>query len=246
LSNAIKYNRAGGQVRLDIEPGASHIAFSVHDTGAGLSATQRAGLFEPFDRLGAEHSGTEGTGLGLAITRQLVLLMDGQLQVESTPGQGSCFTVRLPVGSAVAEPVAADARAPLAETTRRPLRALYVEDNPTNLVLMQAMLERPECAGVTLHTATDGRTGLAAAQRLRPELILLDLSLPDMDGRELLQRLRDDPALAQVPCVAVSANALAPEVASALQAGFQDYVTKPFSLQRLVEVLDHYRAQPAR
>ena len=245
LSNAVKYNRAGGQVRLDIEPGGSRVAFSVCDTGVGLSAAQRAGLFEPFNRLGAERSGTEGTGLGLAITRQLVLLMDGQLQVESTPEQGSCFTVRLPACAAAAEGVAVDLHAPQAEAKRRPLSALYVEDNPTNLLLMQAMLERPECDGVTLHTATDGQSGLAAAQRLRPGLILLDLSLPDMDGRELLQRLRDDPALAQVPCVAVSANALAPEVASALQAGFQDYVTKPFSLQRLVEVLDHFRTPSA-
>jgi signal transduction histidine kinase/ActR/RegA family two-component response regulator len=247
LSNAIKYNRAGGSVWLDIEAGAQRVGLAVRDTGAGLTAAQRAGLFEPFNRLGAESTDTQGTGLGLAITRQLVLLMDGALQIDSEPGRGSCFTVQLP---AVTRPAAQQlASAPsavrrpsvAAETGRGPLSVLYVEDNPTNLVLMQAMIDLPEFAGVTLHTATDGPAGLAAARQLRPGLILLDLSLPGMDGRELLQQLRVDAALKAVPCIAVSAYALAPEIESALQAGFQDYVTKPFSLQRLVEVIDRCR-----
>jgi len=121
------------------------------------------------------------------------------------------------------------------------LSVLYVEDNPVNVMLMAAMLERPECGDVALQSAADGPAGLAAALQLKPDLFLLDLSLPGMDGYELLRRLRTHPELASTPCVAVSANALTTEVAAALRAGFDDYVTKPFTLRQLAELVGRFR-----
>lgn len=231
------------------QPGEKWVGISVQDNGVGLSQVQRAGLFEPFNRLGAERSGVEGSGLGLAIRRQLVALMGGTLQVDSEPGRGSCFSLQLPacaVPARVAPRPAApiDGPATLAAAQRGQLSVLYVEDNPINLVLMEAMMSRPECAGVTLHTATDGLAGLAAARRLKPERILLDLSMPGMDGRALPHKLRAEPALAHIACVAVSANALTQDIETALQDGFHDYMTKPFTLRRLAELVDHYRRGP--
>ena len=284
LSNAIKYNRQGGQVVLSLSrvagdgQAAGLIEIAVSDTGPGLSPRQISGLFQPFNRLGAELGEVEGSGLGLAVARALVEAMGGTLRVSSASGQGAMFTVRLPdvapagLGTVeVAEEVAAVADGPTvvvcdgrdgppsgaaphpgagdaggdAPTSAfaRPFVVLYVEDNRLNATVMRHAMKR--LAGVQLEIATDGQAGLDRARQLQPDLVLLDMNLPLLNGTEVLQRLRADSALADTPCVAVSANAVPGDIASALAAGFDDYVTKPFSITRLLGLVEDRRQQAA-
>jgi hypothetical protein len=243
LSNAVKYNCRGGRVDVRVGADAGGVSIAVRDTGPGLRPEQVAELFQPFNRLGAERSGVEGTGLGLLIARDLVQAMAGTLQVHSAPGQGSEFTIRLRPAAAAAvasEPVAAAAPGP---APARPTLLLYVEDNPVNAELMCAIVAQRE--GFRLEIATDGEAGLQAARRLRPDLVLLDMNLPLLDGTQLLQQLRADPVLASIPCVAISANAMATDIQHALDAGFTDYITKPFEVSRVLALLDQLR-RPAQ
>lgn len=247
VSNAIKYNRPGGRVSLRVQAAGAAVELQVADTGAGLSAAQQACLFEPFNRLGAEHGGVPGTGLGLSIARQFVQQMGGELSAHSEPALGSCFTVRLPAAAApvtaagAAKAAAQGVTAAASPASGPPLKVLYVEDNPVNLLLMEAMVERSECGPVELVTAQDGAEGLARLRAQRPDLVLMDMDLPMMTGTELLAQVRSDPALRDVPCVAVSANAMPADIEEALASGFADYVTKPFTLERLAALLARYR-----
>ena len=243
LSNAVKYNREGGSIAVDMVCREQELSVAISDTGMGLLPEQLAELFQPFNRLGAECSQTEGTGLGLVISRQLVDAMGGQIFARSVVGQGSVFTLCLPVAAGLAVPALDHALA--VESTGggaavRQLRVLYVEDNRLLAEMMRQFFRRID--GVQLELATDGEAGLAAARALRPDLLLLDINLPRLNGFELLARLRADPELASIPCVAVSANAMGTEVARALSAGFFDYITKPFPFDRIVQLVDKLRA----
>jgi PAS domain S-box-containing protein len=238
LSNAIKYNRAGGRVLLALATEASRVQLSVIDEGEGLTPSQQAQLFQPFNRLGAERRRVEGTGLGLVIARELTLAMEGRLEVKSVPGQGSRFTVVL--RAAAADGVAAaelqpppTEPAPLAEPA--PRHVLYIEDEPLNAILMQEVFRtRPNWS---LHLAEDGTRGLQMARKLAPDLLLVDLNLPDMSGLQVVQRLKADPRTARLRCVAFSADAMREQVDAALAAGFDDYWTKPLDLKRLLQLL---------
>jgi CheY-like chemotaxis protein len=215
----------------------------VRDTGEGLTPEQLAQLFQPFNRLGAELRGIEGTGLGLVIAKQLVEAMGGQLDVTSTVGVGSIFTVRLrrsAAGKATPQPADRQIEAKLRTPgpPARPFVVLYVEDNAVNVEVMRAALAMRE--RVKVEVATDGQMGLDMARRLRPDLVLLDMGLPLMDGPTVFAHLRADPALAHIPCVAVSANAMDTDINQARAAGFADYIVKPFGLPRLLEMLDRH------
>lgn len=263
LSNAVKYNRPGGwvQVRSQRVPfarrppawrsvsegGLDAVMLSVTDSGRGMTAQQLAHLFEPFNRLGAESGPVQGMGIGLAIVRQLVGRLGGHVEVSSTPGEGSEFRVWLdaaPCDQQVGEPVQLPL-APMPEPLWRPdgLQALYVEDNPVNLLLMQEMFKKRP--GWSLFTAVNGLDGVAQAHRLRPQLALIDMQLPDIDGIEVLRRLRLEPAMAAVPCIAVSANAMPDDIARARDAGFSDYWTKPVDLKHLLAALDTLADAPS-
>ncbi|HEX7688819.1 MAG TPA: ATP-binding protein, partial [Burkholderiaceae bacterium] len=213
LTNAIKYNRPGGTVRVDAVPEAGRVLLRVSDDGIGMTAAQQELAFEPFNRAGAERDEIEGTGIGLTIVRTLVERMGGRITVASTPGVGSVFAVSLD---------AAAAAAPLAQPTRR---VLYVEDNEVNVMIVAELVRRR--GDVEFHSAPDGATGIASAARLMPGLTLVDMQLPDIDGLEVLQRLRADPATAGLRVVALSANAIPADIQRALDAGFDDYWTKP-------------------
>ncbi len=240
LSNAVKYNRHGGWVEVSADAAEGEVRVAIRDSGRGLNAAQRAQLFQPFNRLGAEATAVEGTGLGLVIVRELVALMGGRIEVVSEPGAGSTFTLWLPR----AEPPAAIGAAlppalpagPAAARSARRGTVLYIEDNPSNVALMQEIAAlRP---ALDLQVASDGRSGLAAARSHAPALILLDINLPDIGGFEVLRALRADPALAGVPCVALSANAIPAEIARAREAGFSDYLTKPIRIDALLALFD--------
>jgi len=235
ISNAIKYNRPNGSVEVELlcVDGATTIA--VRDTGIGMTAQQLEHLFEPFNRLGSEHSGIEGAGLGLVLCRKLVELHGGRLRIDSRPREGTLAQVMLP--RAAATPCDAPASCPAVnECTpeRRPCvtdaSVLYVEDNPVNVVLVQQLLQRwPQ---VRLHIAETGGAGIEMARARRPDLVLLDMQLPDMDGLAVLDALRADATTATLPVIMVSASAMAEQVDGALRRGASGYLTKPIDFEQ--------------
>jgi signal transduction histidine kinase/ActR/RegA family two-component response regulator len=243
VSNAIKYNRPGGRVRVDLRVVGDRARLVVHDTGIGLSRDQREGLFRPFDRLGRETTGVQGTGLGLVITRKLIQLMEGTLEVESTPGVGSRFIV----GLALAPAQDGDAGDPRqrrpgpgasAPADRLAGSVVCVDDDETNRALMQAYLSRRP--RVRLAMVSDGALALAAAARERADLMLIDIMMPGMDGFAILRELRRHPQLQATRCVAVSANAMPADVERAIAAGFDGYLTKPLSIALLLAEVDKW------
>ena len=240
LTNAVKYNRRGGQVRIEAHADGAMVVLEVHDTGRGLTPQQLAHVFEPFNRLGAEREGIEGTGIGLAIVKINVERMGGAVSVRSEAGVGSCFEVRLPVGVVLApEPTAAamaDAAAVAPTPRAHGARVLYIEDNPVNALIVRELLTQRR--DLVLDEAPDGCSGIDSARRMRPNLILLDMQLPDIDGMEVLRRLRADPATAAIPCIALSANAMPDDIQTALSAGFADYWTKPLDFRVFMSALD--------
>ncbi len=230
LSNAVKYSRAGGTVAISCGRHRDRIAIAVSDQGIGMGPEQMRRLFEPFDRLGAERHRIEGTGIGLVITRALLEMMGGSIEVWSEPGAGTVFAAWLPaVPSAPADGVPDPGGA-------SPARVLYIEDNAANAALVATVLrQRP---GIALALAPDGESGVAQARTERPDLALIDVDLPDIDGFEVLRRLRADPATAGIRCIALSADATARQAARARAAGFEDYWTKPIRAERFREALD--------
>lgn len=235
LSNAVKYNQAGGEVNLNCaESDNNYLRITVSDTGPGIEATRLEELFQPFNRLGAEGSNIEGTGIGLVITRQLMELMGGSLGVDSVVGEGSRFWVDLPLYSG-SVPMKAkektDDGAVLAQADRA-YKILYVEDNSANLKLVQRMFAaHTEC---TLLSATTAEQGLAVAMGEKPDLILMDINLPGMDGYEALIQLRNNPATDAIPVIGLSANAMPSDFERAEAAGFDEYLTKPIEANKLL------------
>jgi len=295
LTNAIKYNRPGGTVHVEVQtvtaagqmsnPGDAcgiappSLRVRVIDTGRGLTAAQIRQLFQPFNRLGAEESGVEGTGIGLAIVKGLVERMDGTITARSVPGEGSTFTVCLPLGGSVAAtagaaqppspvtpgdpatsavangdvdagasrgpvtgPIAPAASQPRADGGTAFARILYIEDNPVNTMIVAELLKRR--SDLALHLAEDGASGVALARTLIPDLILLDMQLPDMDGHEVFRRLQADPGTSRIPCIALSANVLQSDIDRALTAGFDAYLTKPFEFEGFLALIDRHVHPP--
>ena len=241
LSNAAKYNRPLGSVRLTCRSEGRSVRLSVTDSGRGMTPAQLEHLYEPFNRLGRDRTAIAGTGIGLVITRHLVMLMHGHLEVQSVPDVGTTFSVTLPrVADAVAVADTVDAPGPAAGRT--PLlapaqgRVLYIEDNEVNAQLMRAILrQRPD---VELQVADQVSSGLAAARSTRPDLILLDLHLPDGDGEVVLDALHADPQLRGIPVVVVSADATRAQVEALLQRGVLAYLTKPLNVNEILGVVD--------
>jgi PAS domain S-box-containing protein len=237
LSNAVKYNIERGRVHISaMRRDTQTVEIAVTDTGQGLSEQQMSELFQPFNRLGRESSGVEGTGIGLVISQRLAELMGGSLRAHSVEGEGSTFILTLPRG-------VREARAGKAVPGDSGLSPLYhrrlvhyIEDNETNAEVMRGILaQRPQ---VTLEVSATGLDALAAIRERRPSLVLLDMHLPDIDGLELLQQLKDDPDTADIPVVVVSADAMTTRMDAALQAGAEHYLTKPVSVPELLAVLD--------
>ncbi|MGC8762040.1 MAG: ATP-binding response regulator [Acidobacteriota bacterium] len=239
LSNAVKYNRENGQVRVALQREGDRVALSVADTGPGMEASEAERVFEPFERLGADRKGIPGTGIGLSLSRRLARLMGGDLQVESTPGVGSRFTLFLPAAPAASDEGSAAASpgtVPFPEAAAGARRTvLYVEDDGANVALVRRILERrPE---LRLLVAGTVREGLEAARRERPSVLLLDLHLPDGNGLEIPEALQKE-GEAVPPVVVVSASAMPHEVSRVLERGVSAYLTKPLDIGRFLEALD--------
>ena len=240
ISNAIKYNQPGGWVTLSAESAGEALVISVSDSGAGLSAEDCARLFTPFERLGAEQTDTEGSGIGLALSRRLMGAMHGEIGVDSVPGQGSRFWVRLPWAAPPrrAEPVPTPADTPSSAARAADWAGhslLYVDDNAVNIMLMEVLVA--DLPGLKLRVAQSAREGLEMALADRPDLVLLDIHMPGLSGYDMLSRLRERPATADIPVVAVSADALPASIVRARAAGFVDYLCKPLDLDRSLDVI---------
>lgn len=246
LSNAIKYNRPQGHVHIACTAGAQGVRIAISDSGPGLSEQQAARLFQAFERLDAVRSGVEGAGLGLALSKHLMDAMGGEIGLDSEVGVGSTFWLRLPRAEAPAVPGRGELLAPpLPGDSLPPARlrkVLYIEDNPVNVLLMEAMLAR--LPGLLMLSAPLPLLGLQMVADERPDLILLDIQLPGMDGYEVLRRLRLLEAGRQVPVIAVSANAMAHDVEHGLAAGFVRYLTKPLDMQELLVAVEAALATP--
>ncbi len=240
LSNAIKYNQANGTVVVDCAiTSPDRIRVSVRDTGAGLPPDMLLQLFQPFNRLGQERSMEEGTGIGLVMCKRLVELMGGVIGVESIVGLGSVFWFEL---NSATEPQLEVDTAPAA-IVQNPFQhggalrtLLYVEDNPANLKLIEQLIaRRPD---IRLLTAIDGHLGIQIARANQPEVILMDINLPGISGIEALKILREDPATAHIPVLALSANAMPRDIEKGLQAGFFRYLTKPIKVNEFMDTLE--------
>jgi len=240
LSNAIKYNKEHGTVDVDCAVSAAgRIRISVKDTGAGLPPEKVAQLFQPFNRLGQEDGSVTGTGIGLVVTKRLAELMGGLIGAESNVGVGSVFWCEL--NSAVAPQLAVNSGDDAASvSTQVPAGArrrtlLYVEDNPANLKLVEQLMARR--TDIRLLSAVSGTLGIDLARAAQPEVILMDINLPGISGIQALKILREDPATAHIPIVALSANAMPRDIEKGLEAGFFRYLTKPIKVKEFMDTL---------
>jgi PAS domain S-box-containing protein len=243
LSNAIKYGVEGGHVIVGAAVKDDSIAIAVTDDGPGLSEDELGRLFQPFERLGAERSHIQGTGLGLALSRQLAVAMGGAVEVRSTPGEGSTFTVRLQRATATESGSVIPARGPAVLRDAAAERTvLYVEDNLATVALVESIFAlRPT---VRLMTAMQGGLAVELAREHQPDLIILDLYLPDLNGDEVIARLGQDPRTAGIPVVIYSADATERQVQRLRDAGAIDYLTKPAKVTDFLEMVDSVLGRP--
>jgi signal transduction histidine kinase len=239
LANAVKYNMRGGSVSVRCKAaGERRLRIVIADSGIGIAEEDLERLFVPFERLRAERTAVEGTGLGLALSKGLVEMMGGEIAATSAVGSGSTFSIELPAAQALPAAVPSAsveaAEQPRADSNARTI--LYVEDNPSNVKLVERVLAlRPE---IRLVVAMRGALGIDLARERHPCLILLDLNLPDISGEEVLRRLKLDPQTIDMPVVVISADAT-PGQRERLQAkGAADYLSKPFEVTRLLEIVD--------
>ena len=245
LSNAVKYNNKNGRIEIhcdDIEN--NMVRLSVIDTGKGLTKEQQAQLFIPFNRLGAEKTRMQGVGIGLVITKHIIELMDGNVHVECVPEKGCNFSIELQSATVdrVAErfeniyEIAKRKEAGDTEVESDRKTVLYIEDNPANLRLVTQMMGR--LAKVNLMSAHEPYLGLELAKQHQPDLILLDINLPGIDGYEVIKRLRDDAVTEEIPIIAISANAMKKDIKKGMNAGCKDYITKPIDVVKLMTTID--------
>lgn len=243
LSNAIKYNRPGGEVRIEVIVQAPHVSIAISDTGHGIAPELLGRLFKPFERLGADPQ-VEGTGLGLSLSKSLLEMMQGHLQVRSDPGQGCCFTLQLPCahvsGSHLPPMVALEVARPRTEFDAK---VLCIEDNLSSLALIETLMQRRP--GIQLLSSMQGQMGLDLARQHTPQLILLDVTLPDLEGLEVLRRLRQSPATASTPVLMITADASDLAHRALRDAGATAILTKPIHIQAFLGHLERYLPESA-
>ena len=238
LSNAVKYNVEKGTISVAEEIGKTgRLKISVTDTGPGIPKDRQIELFSPFNRLGAETSDIEGTGIGLVLTKRLMEEMGGEIGFSSEEGRGSTFWIEFPIAKAATDqPVRPDhgkARELILDGQKKLL--LYVEDNPANLALMESIVEGIH--NLSLISAPTGELGYSLAETHNPDIIILDINLPGMDGCEAVRLLKSRKSTEKIPVLALSADDMPRSVERGLKAGFDDYLTKPIDVPRLMEAI---------
>ncbi len=242
LSNAVKYNRVGGEVEVHLAVvDGQQLRISVRDTGRGIPLQRQNEVFQPFNRLSAENSNIEGSGVGLVITKQLVEMMRGKLDFVSEEGVGTTFWIDFPIATEwndepIQKPSGTKNYAPASLNVTRSCKVLYVEDNPTNVRLLRQIFDRyPQ---LELEVAEEAFLGIYKARSLNPDLVILDINLPGMDGYEVLSVLKSDPSTSAIPVIGLSANAMPYDIERGRSAGFFDYLTKPVDIHRLIDVFN--------
>ena len=245
LSNAVKYNRHAGRVVVDLAPqDGGRFRISISDEGPGIPADKRARLFSPFDRLGAERSETQGTGLGLALSKRLTEAMGGSIG-EGGPALGACFWIEFPIVKGVQEQIDSNRSTAieLGQLSSEAKTLLYIEDNLSNLSLVEHLLR--ECAPIKLISAMQGQLGIELAMRHQPDLILLDVHLPDINGPEVLARLKARPRTRDIPVVVLSADATRTQINRLMALGAIEYLTKPLDVDCFLKVIEQHFCEPA-
>jgi CheY-like chemotaxis protein len=242
MSNAVKYNHVGGEVELSLHQIQSNrLRIQVKDTGQGIPLSRQSEVFQPFNRLMAENSNIEGSGVGLVITKQLVEMMNGTLDFVSQENEGSTFWIDLPLvidwdKNQASKNNRFDDLQQHELKLDRIYRVLYIEDNPTNIRLMQQIFARYPM--LDLDIAEEAFLGVYKARSMDFDVIILDINLPGMDGYEVLQVLKSDPATKDVPVIGLSANAMPYDIEKGKRSDFYDYLTKPVEINRLVNLLN--------
>lgn len=236
LSNAVKYNLKPGTITVSYEVKHNkRLRINVLDTGKGLSSEQQQQLFQPFERLGAEFSQVKGTGIGLAITRELVKMMGGSVGAESVESKGSNFWIELMLSDekAISQPATIQRKDSYSQQS---IKIVYVEDDPINAHLLSGIIDK--MTNHNLMIARTGTEGLKLILHQLPDLVLLDINLPDMDGYEVLEKMRVNPQTKNIPAIAITANAMMNDVDRGERAGFNDYMVKPVKAYELLKSIE--------
>jgi signal transduction histidine kinase/CheY-like chemotaxis protein len=241
LSNAIKYNKKGGSVLLSVnEKDDKVVLIEIRDTGIGISENMKHLVFEPFNRLGLDYSVTSGTGIGLSITKQLVEKMNGKVYFESKLGQGSTFYVEMPLCDPknIERFDNNEINKVLSSELSTPFIIIYVDDNFSNLEVVKQVISRRK--NIRLITSSQALEGIELAKIEKPDLILMDIQMPKMGGREAFKVLQGDSRTKDIPVVALSADALKSDIDQTLSLGFKSYITKPLDMPKFLEEIDRF------
>ena len=247
LNNAIKYNADKGSVIVNTQinrssaADATMIRISITDTGRGISEEDLPKIFKPFERIGAEKTGTEGTGLGLSVVQKLMNAMGGHFGVESELGIGSTFWIELPESVSPVDKAAHSGKLTVQDPNlvNKTGTILYIEDNLSNIDLVEQILNNQR-ADLRLITNIYGKNAVQLAIEYEPNLILLDLNLPDVHGSDVLRFLRAEEQTRHIPVVIISADAMPQQMNNLLQAGAENYLTKPLDVLELLKVVDSF------
>lgn len=251
LSNALKFSDAGSTIGLEARMHDGNIELNVWDQGIGIAEEHLHLLFQPFQQLDNSLSRNhEGTGLGLALTKQFAHLHGGHVTCTSRLGEGSCFTIQIPDlrPGAIATRDRASRSSYLVQPrlnleNRADILILIVEDDPSNATLLKDTIEH---WGYQVHHVSDGLTALDWIANQAPDVILMDVSLPDLNGLTVTQRLKLNPNRMHIPIIAMTAWAMASDRERCLAAGMQDYISKPVDNEYLARILERYTQQTSR
>ena len=237
LTNAVKYNSDNGLVSIGYKKvGDNDIRIHISDTGKGLSDEEQIQVFEPFNRLGAEYTDIEGVGIGLSISQKLMEMMGGSISLESNKGQGTTFYLDFPIGKEIKSDINIFNGTDL-DNKDLHYNILYVEDNISNQKLIDSLLVNHP--NFTLTVKASAEEGLEELVKQNFNLVILDINLPGMDGYSALDKINQNAKTKDIPVIALSASASADDIRKGLEAGFNQYVTKPVKLPELVSIINN-------